>query len=134
MDDEEILPEGYTVIDGTITPHDGDEVDGRYGLYRGTDLESDDFEFLGNFHSMLDLCDYAHTHAGNLDVWMAFTKGFPEDGPVKVIAHPHMNPQAVAVMDAVFVRETKFRGEFMFEGQHLADTHSILLWLSPAAL
>lgn len=43
------LPEGYFIIDSEVEPHDGDEDDGRYGLYRG------DFDFLGVSHDLSEI-------------------------------------------------------------------------------
>lgn len=39
------LPHGYFLIDNLESPHDGDEADGRWGLYFG---DPENGEFLGN--------------------------------------------------------------------------------------
>lgn len=58
------LPDNYFIIDGDETPHDGDETDGRFGLYAG-DPEVDG-EFLGNLHDREKVVELAWEHAGGI--------------------------------------------------------------------
>ncbi len=51
------LPEGYSIIDGDIEPHDADVEDGRYCLY------SPDGEPIANLHDRDELIAIAHQHA-----------------------------------------------------------------------
>lgn len=63
--DKTNLPDGYYILDGETEVHDGDEQDGRYGLYVGLPEEG---EFLGNLHDRDEVIRLAWQHRnGNLE-------------------------------------------------------------------
>ncbi len=57
------LPPGYLIIDGEFEVHDGDEEDGRFGLYVGSNIDDPDLEFLGCLHDRDEVVRLAHEHA-----------------------------------------------------------------------
>jgi hypothetical protein len=56
------LPAGYFIIDAEVEPHDGDEDDGRYGLYCGDVNDPEEAEFLGNLDDREEVVRLAHEH------------------------------------------------------------------------